>query len=182
MLNNTIAYNRVGIHIDARVPVASEVFRNNILAGNGKGLEVVFTSGPLDAVWDHNLVFGNGTDYAGVPSLTGQNGNVSADPLFYAAASANFQLRRISPAIDTGTATNAPSVDIANTSRPVDGNGDGVAGFDLGAFEYVPAPPSPPSGLSGKSDVQSIHLSWNPVPDVTRIPTQMDGQIGRAHV
>ncbi|HSA59636.1 MAG TPA: choice-of-anchor Q domain-containing protein [bacterium] len=42
-----------------------------------------------------------------------------------------------SPAIDAGTATGAPSTDQRGISRPADGNGDGTAAVDIGAFEVA---------------------------------------------
>ena len=44
-----------------------------------------------------------------------------------------------SAAIDTGAATCAMTVDHDSKSRPADGNGDGVARCDIGAFELQPA-------------------------------------------
>jgi hypothetical protein len=41
-----------------------------------------------------------------------------------------------SPAIDAGTAALAPNVDQRGFPRPRDGNNDGLADFDIGAFEY----------------------------------------------
>ncbi|MGD0174684.1 MAG: right-handed parallel beta-helix repeat-containing protein [Anaerolineales bacterium] len=41
-----------------------------------------------------------------------------------------------SPAIDTGTSFAAPDVDQRGAPRPIDGNNDGKADWDIGAFEY----------------------------------------------
>lgn len=51
----------------------------------------------------------------------------------------DYRLRSGSPAIDTGTATNAPTIDIAGTPRPAG------AGFDIGAYEV----PSTGGGVAG---------------------------------
>lgn len=49
-----------------------------------------------------------------------------------------------SPAIDAGTNTGAPTTDQRGVSRPQDGNNDGNAITDIGAYEYVYiAPPTP---------------------------------------
>jgi hypothetical protein len=42
-----------------------------------------------------------------------------------------------SPCIDVGTSTNAPAGDCDGVARPLDGNTNGVAHVDMGAFEFV---------------------------------------------
>ena len=126
VINNTMVRNSVGVRIDGRVPSDTEVVRNNIIVDNGMGLEVDFGSGPT---WDHNLVFGNTTDYSGFADQTGLNGNLSADPEFVNSASNNFQLLPGSPAIGAGSAVDAPSVDFSGNPRPSDS-------IDIGAFQH----------------------------------------------
>lgn len=47
-------------------------------------------------------------------------------------------LKAGSPAIDAGNPDHCELVDQRGVSRPIDGNGDGVANCDIGAFEYQP--------------------------------------------
>ncbi len=77
-------------------------------------------------------------DYAGeFGDQTGLNGNVSADPLFVDSSGGDYSLRPGSPCIDAGVAGPwVPPVNLAGTPRPVDGDGDGVAMPDMGAFEF----------------------------------------------
>jgi hypothetical protein len=56
-------------------------------------------------------------------------GNISTDPLL---TGGDLHLRPGSPAIDTGTCTGAPGVDIDGDARPTGG------GCDMGADEFVP--------------------------------------------
>lgn len=52
-------------------------------------------------------------------------------------------LKAPSPLIDAGLAGSVPPTDLLGLTRPVDGDGDGVAEADLGAFEYQRRPPVP---------------------------------------
>jgi hypothetical protein len=63
-------------------------------------------------------------------------GNLSSDPKFLDPASRDYRLRGRSPAVDAGTNTGAPTTDLRGLARPLDGNGDGVAVTDMGAFEF----------------------------------------------
>jgi PKD domain len=70
--------------------------------------------------------------------------NIDLDPLFVNATS-DFHLRFGSPAIDTGgPSCNAPcqASDLDGLTRPIDGDGNGTATRDMGAFEYGHRAPS----------------------------------------
>jgi hypothetical protein len=70
-------------------------------------------------------------------------GNINEDPHFdffgyYESATQLYSLLVESPAIDNGSPTGCPATDQTGSARPVDGNGDGRALCDMGAFEYLP--------------------------------------------
>lgn len=69
-------------------------------------------------------------------------GNIHADPHFVDPANGDFRLQPGSPCIDAGANAKAPDDDLQGTPRPQDGNGDGLAIVDMGAYEVAG-----PSGL-----------------------------------
>ena len=140
VINNTIDGNTVGIYVDRRVNSVNYVIRNNIITNNGTGLTATFGTDADNPTFANNLVFGNTTNYANFAVQTGLNGNISADPLFSNVVANDFHLTSLSPAIDAGSAVAAPDHDFSGSSRPLDGNADGLVRFDIGAFERVPEP------------------------------------------
>jgi hypothetical protein len=71
------------------------------------------------------------------PLPTDGVGNITNEPAFVNLAAGNYRLRRESPCIDAGTNLSASiTADLDGRTRPLDGNGDGLAAFDMGAYEY----------------------------------------------
>jgi hypothetical protein len=76
---------------------------------------------------------------SGTGSLTLSN-NINADPLF--AGATDFHILAGSPAIDAADPNPSPALidDFDGALRPTDGDGDGVAIRDMGAYEFQPPP------------------------------------------
>jgi len=72
-----------------------------------------------------------------VPSGGGE-GNIEANPQFVDTDAGNYHLRYDSPCIDTGTNLTGITNDLDGLPRPLDGDFDGVATSDMGAYEYNP--------------------------------------------
>ncbi len=131
IVNNTIAGNRgaqgAGIHLVDSSPALV----NNIVAFNSLGIAgTPAASG--SPVFRHNNVFGNdGQDWSGIDAATGEDGNISADPLFADAVTGNLHLLPASPCRDVGdkAAVLPGQTDIDGDPR-LQG-----AGVDIGADE-----------------------------------------------
>jgi hypothetical protein len=156
VVNNTIATNSAtaGLAIFADGYDVTARVENNVLAGPGASavLHCGDFNDPNPPVITFNDVFngGSGPGYGGICSdQTGQNGNISADPLFEDPAG-DFHLRRGSPAVDVARNDIAPPVDIDCDPRPMDGDGDGTFVADLGADELPPPPPPQPPRESAR--------------------------------
>jgi hypothetical protein len=83
-------------------------------------------------------------------SITETNDSNVGDAGFVNAAGGDYHLSPGSPLIDTGDPATAQGLDLDGNPLVTDGNGDGIARRDKGAFELQPTPASggqpPPSG------------------------------------
>ncbi len=111
--------------------------KNTIIANSLGGGDCV---GAVNAASANNLIK-DGSNICGLSN--GTNGNITgADPqlgalAFYDGFSLTLALESTSPAIDVGDNAVCPGSDQRGVARPADGNFDGTATCDMGAFEFA---------------------------------------------
>ncbi|KAF5067030.1 Carboxypeptidase regulatory-like domain protein [anaerobic digester metagenome] len=116
-------------------------------------------------------------------------GNINANPDFADVASGNYRIPGTSPAIDAGSNALLPSgvtVDLDENNRIFDGNNDGTATVDMGAYEWEGTvyPPSAPVLLAPSNNQQSVilqpTLTWNAAARAQSYTIQLSTDMGFA--
>ncbi len=150
--NNTVTINGGGVSTEG----GTNTLNNNIFWANKKGIDAAVASADYYAdgtngnTFKNNLLQlassnytsanSNGLGAAAAGNIFAENPNfVNATDLdgadnIHRTADDGLALQSSSPAINTGTATNAPSTDITGATR--------TGNPDLGAYEFIVSPPT----------------------------------------
>jgi PKD repeat protein len=133
IINNTITSNSgngISGNRDADLTISNNIFTHN--QDCGIFFETSYNWGNPNS--NYNNVWGNaGGNYCELAASGASD--IAADPLFVDPANGDYHLWPNSPCIDAGTSEGAPGTDFDGDSRPIDGNADDSAEFDIGADE-----------------------------------------------
>ncbi len=132
-------YGAATASIDSSSSVVNGVFWGNTAEedfDNGEVFAKEMVNGFLVDVLGGFVAYTN-TEH-GIDAYETGDGNISENPRYFDPYRYDYRLRPGSPSIDTGTNDGAPDDDLLGESRPFDGDADGEAVTDMGAYEYRP--------------------------------------------
>ncbi len=136
IINSTIARNVGALHVTgvSHHSGPPPTFANSIFEGACGGRFNLYISygGNIQGIFD-NCSFNHPTDQTAVADLE------IAPLALNGGTTLTHRLLPGSPALDRGVSTSCPSTDQRDVARPQDGDGDGVAACDVGAFEATAA-------------------------------------------
>jgi len=146
ILNNTMVGGTYGIDFRAFMDIATSfpIITNNIITEFGTAVRAL--NGATPESMAYNLLYANGFNYKDVPLPPTDR---QIDPEFMNADGDDYRVLPGSPAIDTGGSLPYGE---AYASQVQDGNGDGTAIRDIGAYEFGSSTNRPFAGAEGYDD------------------------------
>ena len=168
--NSTFAGNSGGSAVIA--VQGTNVLTNNIFYNPDIAAQIMIPNYISSGIYSHSTLINNNIlgGANGVYNATSANpliwgpGNSSDDPLFVGEGNRPYLLSVISPLIDMGiqSVMFEPAFDAAGNERYWDGDCDGLAIIDIGAYEYQPI--YTPLELAAELWQQQIMLYWQMPP------------------
>lgn len=163
--------NGGGIYcIDSSPVIKNCTLSRNLAEDNGSGIYCEVSSSPTvtNCILSNDALKEIYLDSTSTPIITYSDTlgeyvgdtNLKADPFFIDPEGKNYHLRADSPCIDTGTNEEAPADDRDDVPRPLDGDEDGQAICDMGAYEYFARPLAPEISLSYNTSSE-VTISWD---------------------
>jgi len=164
--NCTFAGNSGGSSVIA--VQGTNILTNNIFYNPDIATQIMIPNNTSSGIYspttliNNNILGGTGAVYNATtanPLIWGP-GNSSDDPLFVNEGNRPYLLSALSPLIDMGLqpALIEPTLDASGNERYIDGDGDGLATIDIGAYEYQTI--YSPLELDAELWQQQILLYW----------------------
>jgi len=148
------------------------ILANNLIASNSSGIwRYPYLS--YQPVLQNNCLNNSNANYV---NLSAGANDIVADPQLVNRAAGDYHLNTSSPCIDAGSSNSAPVLDFDGVARPLDGRNQGVATWDIGAYEFVHA--NADSDHDGMADRAEVVAGTSPVD--CRSVLQVEGAIDEA--
>jgi len=138
-----------GITLDS--PVNAKIINNTIVhppnGTHGPAIRIYYPEQASNVFIRNNIVWGGITDALPANNFIVEhnlkNSSGYYDEIYSDYTNLDFTLKAGSPAIDAGSSNLAPNIDIIGTTRPQG------AGYDIGAYEFVPSGSQAPIANAG---------------------------------